>query len=50
MKKIFIDVVPGRPAYNPGIWDSYRGTFESPTANHTGVVKLTYQYKTSHTI
>lgn len=48
-EKNFIDVVPGRPAYNPGIWDAYRGTFDSPTANHTGVVKLTYQYETSHT-
>jgi hypothetical protein len=48
-EKNFIDVVPGRPAYNPSIWDSYKGTFESPTANHTGVAKLTYQYKTSHT-
>ncbi|MCS7228685.1 MAG: carboxypeptidase regulatory-like domain-containing protein [Candidatus Kryptonium sp.] len=48
-EKNYIDVVPGRPAYAPGIWDQYRGTFDSPTANHTGVVRLTYQPTTAHT-
>ncbi len=45
----FIDVVPGRPAYNPGLWDRYRGTFEAPNRNHTGVVRLTYQQSSEHT-
>ncbi len=48
-EKNYIDVVPGRPAYAPNIWDQYRGTFESPTANHTGVLRLTYQPSTAHT-
>src|SRR5437879_87444 len=34
-------VFPGRPTYNPGIWDSVAGTFKAPTQNHTGVVRLT---------
>ncbi len=49
-EKNYIDVVPGRPAYNPGLWDSYKGTFESPTQNHTGLIKLTYVPNSSHTI
>ncbi len=48
-EKNYIDVVPGRPAYAPNIWDQYRGTFESPTKNHTGVLRLTYQYSSAHT-
>ncbi len=46
----FIDVVPGRPAFNPGIWDRYRGTFSAPNRNHTGVARLTYQPSNSHTL
>jgi outer membrane receptor for ferrienterochelin and colicin len=38
----YIDVVPARPSYNPGIWDQYAGTFKSPNLNHTGVLRLTY--------
>lgn len=49
-EKNYIDVVPGRPSYNPSLWDSYKGTFESPTQNHTGVVKFTYVPNSSHTI
>ncbi len=49
-EKNYIDVVPGRPAYNPGIWDKYRGTFDSPTQNNNGVVKLTFVPNSSHTI
>jgi len=44
----FIDVVPGRPAYNPGLWDRYAGTFEAPNKNHTGVIRLTYQQSNDH--
>ncbi|PYP44406.1 MAG: hypothetical protein DMD42_08025, partial [Gemmatimonadetes bacterium] len=36
-----IAVLPGRPAYNPVIWDAFAGTFKAPTQNHTGVVRLT---------
>ncbi|HTY35549.1 MAG TPA: carboxypeptidase regulatory-like domain-containing protein [Bacteroidota bacterium] len=39
----FIDVVPGRPSYNPGLWDKYKGTFQAPNQNQTGVVRITYQ-------
>ncbi len=46
----FIDVVPGRPAFNVGIWDSLRGTFEAPNKNHTGVARLTYQPSNTHTL
>lgn len=46
----FIDVVPGRPSYDPGIWDSYRGTFEAPTKNHTGILKLSYQPNNQHIV
>jgi hypothetical protein len=38
----FIDVVPGRPATNPGIWDALRGSFQAPNLNHTGFVRGTY--------
>jgi carboxypeptidase family protein/TonB-dependent receptor-like protein len=37
----FIDVVPGRPSGNPGIWDQYAGTFKSPDRQHTGLLRLT---------
>jgi hypothetical protein len=37
----FIDVVPGRPPENPGIWDRYAGTFEAPNRHHTGFLRLT---------
>ncbi len=47
--KDFIDVVPGRPAFNSGLWDSYKGTFEAPNKNHTGVLRLTYQHSNEHT-
>jgi hypothetical protein len=37
----FIDVVPGRPAANPALWDRYAGTFRAPFRNHMGVARLT---------
>lgn len=49
-EKNYVDVVPGRPAYNPTIWDKYRGTFDSPTLNNTGVVRLTFVPSSSHTL
>jgi hypothetical protein len=44
-----IEVVPGRPAFNPGIWDQYAGTFQAPTKNHTGVLRLTSPFSEKHT-
>ncbi len=46
----YINVVPGRPAYNPGIWDQYKGTFQAPNQNQTGVLRLTYQADNDNTI
>lgn len=37
----FIDVVPGRPAASPGIWDRYAGTFPAPFRNTMGVARVT---------
>ena len=44
-----IEVVPGRPAFNPGIWDQFAGTFSAPTKNHTGVLRLTSPFTANHT-
>lgn len=46
----YIDVIPGRPAYNPGIWDKYAGTFEAPNENQLGVLRMTYQMDNDNTI
>lgn len=35
-------VSPGRPAYNPGIWDKYAKTYTAPTDNTIGLLRLTY--------
>ena len=45
-----IAVVPGRPAFNPGIWDAFAGTFKAPTKNHTAVVRLTAPRGAAHTV
>jgi hypothetical protein len=39
----FIDVVPGRPAVNPAIWDTYRGSFKAPNLNHTAFGRVTFE-------
>jgi hypothetical protein len=44
-----IEVVPGRPAIAPGIWDQFAGTFGAPTKNHTGVLRLTSPFSEKHT-
>src|SRR5438874_11121075 len=43
------NVVPGRPTYQPDIWDAFAGTFKAPTQNHTGVVRLTAPLSGAHT-
>ncbi|HYT82973.1 MAG TPA: carboxypeptidase regulatory-like domain-containing protein [Gemmatimonadales bacterium] len=45
-----ITVLPGRPAYQPDIWDAFAGTFKAPTKNHTGVVRLTAPLGVAHTL
>ena len=44
------NVVPGRPTYQPAIWDAFAGTFKAPTQNHTGVVRLTAPLSGAHTL
>lgn len=38
----YIDVVPGRPTYNPTFWDSYRGAKKAPNLNHNLFTRLTF--------
>jgi hypothetical protein len=45
-----INVVPGQPPYNPGIWGAYAGTFKAPTKNHTAVVRFTAPRGAAHTL
>lgn len=45
-----ISVVPGRPAFDPGLWDAFAGSVEAPTRNHTGVLRLTNVVNESHTV
>lgn len=35
-------VSPGRPAYNPGIWDKYAKAYTAPIENSNGLLRLTY--------
>ena len=44
------NVVPGRPTYQPDIWDAFAGTFKAPTQNHTGVVRLTAPLGGAHSL
>ncbi|HUQ80233.1 MAG TPA: carboxypeptidase regulatory-like domain-containing protein [Gemmatimonadaceae bacterium] len=44
-----IQVVPGRPAFRPTVWDQYAGDFSAPTKNHTGVLRLTSPFTEKHT-
>lgn len=46
----FIDVVPGRPAFNPAIWDSYRGAKKAPNLNHTGFARVTWEQSPRSTV
>ena len=38
----YVAVVPGRPDFNPGLWDQHAGVFEAPQRNHTSIFRLTY--------
>lgn len=46
----YIDVVPGRPAGNPTLYDQYRGAVRAPNANHAGVARLTWAPGAAHTV
>ena len=46
----FIDVVPGRPAFNPDIWQQYAGSFKAPNTNHTGFARLTWTPREQHSL
>ena len=39
----FIDVVPGRPAFNPSVWDTFKGSFKAPNLNHTAFARVTFE-------
>jgi hypothetical protein len=45
----YVDVAPGRPAENPGIWDRYAGSFKAPLRLQSGVLRLTAPLQ-SHTL
>jgi len=45
----YTDIVPGRPSYNPGIWDKYAGTFKSPRKNFLSSFGLTYYHDEKNT-
>lgn len=45
-----ITVIPGRPAFNPSLWDQYSGSVAAPTKNHTGVARLTHVVNALHTL
>ncbi|MEJ7812994.1 MAG: TonB-dependent receptor [Gemmatimonadaceae bacterium] len=45
-----IQVVPGRPAFNPGVWDQFARDYSAPTKNHTGVLRLTAPVGEKHTL
>lgn len=46
----YIDVVPGRPAYRPAVWDRYAGSFKAPNLNHTGFLRGTFTPSLRNTI
>ncbi|HEX2781420.1 MAG TPA: carboxypeptidase regulatory-like domain-containing protein [Gemmatimonadaceae bacterium] len=46
----YIDVVPGRPAANPAIWDRYKGSFKAPNLNHTGFLRGTFTPSDRNTV
>lgn len=45
----YIDVVPGRPAYNPGIWDQYKGAQKAPNLNHNFFGRVTFNQNAKST-
>jgi len=45
-----ITVSPGRPAFNPTIWDTFRGDQPAPTVNHNGVLRVTAPLGQRHTL
>ncbi|HEY9187994.1 MAG TPA: TonB-dependent receptor, partial [Ignavibacteria bacterium] len=45
----YTDIIPGRPAYNPGIWDKYAGTFKAPRKNYLTSTGLTYYFDENNT-
>jgi hypothetical protein len=48
--RFYLDVVPGKPAFNPSLWDKYRGSFLAPNKNHAGVMRLTWSPNEQHTV
>ncbi len=46
----FIDVVPGRPAFNPDVWQQFAGSFKAPNTNNTGFARITWTPREEHTV
>ncbi|HEY9515757.1 MAG TPA: carboxypeptidase regulatory-like domain-containing protein [Gemmatimonadaceae bacterium] len=45
-----IAVIPGRPSYDPDIWNQYAGSVGAPTKNQNGVLRLTAPVGSDHTL
>jgi hypothetical protein len=46
----FIEVVPGRPAFDPDLWNTHAGVFPVTHRNHTGLLRLTYAPRATHSL
>lgn len=46
----YVAVVPGRPASDPTVWDSYAGVFDAPSRNHAALLRATYILNDQNTI
>jgi hypothetical protein len=45
----YIDVVPGRPTYNPTLWDNFRGAQKAPNLNHNVFTRVTFNQNAKST-
>ena len=46
----YVAVVPGRPATDPTLWDSYAGVFDAPSRNHAALLHTTLIVNDANTI
>ena len=46
----YVAVVPGRPAANPTLWDSYAGVFDAPSRNRAGLLRTTFIVNAANTL
>ncbi|HSK20630.1 MAG TPA: TonB-dependent receptor, partial [Longimicrobiales bacterium] len=45
-----VEVVPGRPGFDPDIWNAHAGVFPITHRNHTGLLRLTYTPRPEHAL